>query len=382
MSMRIIPIAILLTISGVLCGQYGGIRKLYELEDLKQILQQDTLAAFEYKCAKEFHILINEYRASKRIKPLTFSDSLWLVSRNHSVYMAVNREFSHSQKKGKAMFSGVSPSKRIAFVYEEYVNLLYGENIAIMSYNEGSAEAIAMVAFNLWKNSEGHNRNMLDKRYTAHGTAFILRKNEENNYGDFLVTDLLADVKPMLQSDNISTGSQVMVSENNYARNSDNTNGTNSDKSPKFSVSYIKKELGNEFYYLKVRDSLPDQWKRSDRLSKKCLERSDEVLANQTKNKSLKATVAVEGIVSSTDQTLVKPSLINRIFGKEDHTVITVLYGFKEERFDAALIAREVYKSWLENLPREAQQLNYGYHIGVKKKGACYWICAAIEAGE
>ena len=377
---RIIAFAVLFVASGLLKAQFGGIQKVNAIDEVKRIIQNDTLAAFEYECAREFHALINEYRASKRIKPLAFNDSLWLTARNHCIYMAVNNDFSHNQKKGKPMFSGVSPLKRIEFTLNQKLNIGCGENIVEFSKFENlTAANVAGMAFAIWKNSEGHDKNMLSKGYKEHGTSFLWIEEKDGEPGYFLAADVFSESLKFSNKVSGASGSPVMISENSYART---VSSSNSDKPSKFNVSFIKKELGNKFYYLNVRDSLPDQWKRSDRLSKKCLERCDEVLAKQSKNKSLNATVAVEGSVSSTDQTSVKPSFIKRICGKDDHTAITVLYGFKEENFNASQIADEVYKSWLENLPRETQQLNYGYHIGVKKKGACYWVCAAIEAGE
>jgi uncharacterized protein YkwD len=379
MHMRILPIAILLTISEVLCGQYGGIRKLTNLQELKQVLQQDTLAAFEYKCAQEFHLLINEYRTSKRIKPLAFNDSLWLVARNHAVYMAENREFSHNQTKGKVLFSGESPLKRIEFAYNKRVDLVCGENIAQIWHDDRNAAELAREAFALWKHSSGHNQNMLNKDYKHHGTAFICQINEQNTIGDILITDLFAEVISFRQENKIGNRARIIISENSYARN---TRARDSEKRTKFNMNFIKKELGNKFYYLRVRDSLPDQWKRSDRLSKNCLNRSDALLSKQSNNKYLNATVAVEGKYTTTEHASIKPSLISRFLGKDDHTAITMLYGINEEHFDADKIAREVYKTWRENLPIDTQHLNYGYHIGVQKKGSSYWICVCIETGE
>jgi hypothetical protein len=368
MNSRIIIFAFLFIVTGWLRAQYGGIRNANALDEVKKIIQNDSIAAFEYECALEFHAIINEYRASNRTKPLAFN------------YMAVNNDFSHNQKKGKAMFSGISPLKRIEFTLNHKLNIGCGENIVEFSKFENlTASNVAAMAFEIWKNSEGHNQNMLTKMYKEHGTAFLWIEGRDDELKHFLAADVFSESIKFPNKINSTSGSPVMVSENNYART---VSKGNPEKSSKFNVAFIKKELGNEFYYLKVRDSLPDQWKRSDRLSKKCLERSDEVLAKQSKNKSHNATIATEGSFTSTDQTSVKPSFIHRIFGKDDHTVITVLYGFNEENFYAPEIAREVYKSWLENLPSDAQRLSYGYHIGVKKKGANYWICAALEVGE
>ncbi len=99
--------------------------------------------------------LINNYRAANGLPGLQLSESLSGAADYHSVDMANKDYFSHS------LASGVTWGQNIAnhgYTYNTY----QGENIA--AGNES-----ASATFNQWRNSPGHNANMLNPNFKAIG---------------------------------------------------------------------------------------------------------------------------------------------------------------------------------------------------------------------
>jgi uncharacterized protein YkwD len=102
----------------------------------------------------EFFRLINEYRAGMGAPPLTATRLLNQVAYDHSLDMGQRRFFSHTNP------DGLSPFDRMR--QAGYAGGAMAENIA-----GGSATAAA--AFDQWRNSPGHNQNMLNPAYRAIG---------------------------------------------------------------------------------------------------------------------------------------------------------------------------------------------------------------------
>ncbi|MDP9369945.1 MAG: SH3 domain-containing protein [Chloroflexota bacterium] len=99
--------------------------------------------------------LINNYRAANGLPGLQLSESLSGAADYHSVDMAHKDYFSHT------LANGVTWGQNIAnhgYTYDTY----QGENIA--SGNES-----ASATFDQWRNSPGHNANMLNPNFTAIG---------------------------------------------------------------------------------------------------------------------------------------------------------------------------------------------------------------------
>jgi uncharacterized protein YkwD len=106
---------------------------------------------------KEFLRLINEYRARNGLGALTASVNLKRAASWMARDMAVNNRFSHTDSLGR------SPSTRVAQCDGEPDN---GENIAAGTVKDTAAEA-----FEMWRNSPGHNENMLYADYRQIGIA-------------------------------------------------------------------------------------------------------------------------------------------------------------------------------------------------------------------
>jgi uncharacterized protein YkwD len=104
-----------------------------------------------------FLTLINNYRQQNGLGTLTVDTKLQDASEWMSIDMGVNAYFSHTDSLGR------DPWARMAAFGYNY-NTWKGENLA-------AGTSSAQTAFNLWKDSPGHNANMLGANYTAIGIA-------------------------------------------------------------------------------------------------------------------------------------------------------------------------------------------------------------------
>ncbi len=104
---------------------------------------------------RAFLTLINNYRAQNGRGPLRLTKTLAAAADHHSVDMATKNYFSHT------LSGGVTWSQNLVnhgYTYRTYK----AENIA-------AGNATASATFTQWKNSSGHNANMLNANYTAIG---------------------------------------------------------------------------------------------------------------------------------------------------------------------------------------------------------------------
>lgn len=115
-----------------------------------------------------FLTLINDYRTSQGANTLT-NDSL-LNQAADIRSKEITNSFSHTRPDGQS-FSSVLADVN----FDNYS--VAGENLVLFTAG-GSSQEIAQRAFDLWKNSPGHNRNMLDPDYTMIGSSFRIVGNE------------------------------------------------------------------------------------------------------------------------------------------------------------------------------------------------------------
>ncbi|MCU0392396.1 MAG: CAP domain-containing protein [Thermoflexibacter sp.] len=105
--------------------------------------------------------LINNYRQSKGLPPFVEQTLVYESALEHSMSMARSGRMNHQnfdkriKKLSKTLKVGAS-----------------AENVA---FNEG-LDNPAEMAFQQWKESQGHNRNMLDRTYTHTGLAVTKTK--------------------------------------------------------------------------------------------------------------------------------------------------------------------------------------------------------------
>jgi len=208
--------------------------KVYKTTDLIRIINQskyDTNVYLERLAAKEFHHLLNEYRISKTLDTVAWSEEMWLACRNHSVYMIFNNTLTHSEETDKQFFTGESPGDRLHFVQVTLPRFSWcGEN-ALYNYScsgktlQEKAKNIAKYSFQQWKNSPGHNENMLSKAPQFHAVAFKIKgqlvyatslfgyKLSNNNYP--LSLNIAESEFKTDQSENNQTLSQIKTENNN-----------------------------------------------------------------------------------------------------------------------------------------------------------------------
>jgi uncharacterized protein YkwD len=167
----------------------------YTINDVDKLLSQsekDSIAKIERLAAKEFHKLINEYRVENNLTTISWDETLWIACRNHNSWMAESNNLSHHQTNKNKNFTGINPSDRFNYAAGGRANNSWSGENALYNYSANGktiaeiAKNIAETSFTQWKNSPGHNENMLESRHAMHGVAFIL------NGGKVWGTDLFA----------------------------------------------------------------------------------------------------------------------------------------------------------------------------------------------
>lgn len=119
--------------------------------------------------------LINNYRASQGLSSLALSPALSQAADYHSSWMANQNCFSH-QCSGESDYV-----QRMWDAGYPNAATTYAENIA-------AGQVSASDVFNGWKNSSGHNRNMLHSSMRAIGIARVY--NGASSYGWYWTIDL------------------------------------------------------------------------------------------------------------------------------------------------------------------------------------------------
>jgi len=134
-----------------------------------------------------FAQLINNYRVSKGLQPLLVSDRLSEAGDRHSSDMGKYRFFDHYTTGGSDWFAiGSSPWDRMAVSGYSY-NTSKGENIA-------AGYATAAAVFTGWKNSAGHNANMLSANFKVLGISLVTVSG--SLYATYWTTDFGGYVDP------------------------------------------------------------------------------------------------------------------------------------------------------------------------------------------
>jgi len=109
--------------------------------------------------------LVNKERKRRKLVELKIDEKLRVVARSHSLDMAANNYFSHTN------LDGLSPFDRLDAAGVKWK--IAGENLA---YNSNSEDP-ALTAYTSWINSPEHYENMLTKDYTMTGIGVGLGEN-------------------------------------------------------------------------------------------------------------------------------------------------------------------------------------------------------------
>jgi hypothetical protein len=155
----------------LLLGVVGFLMLGFTLGISSALAQSPSIDAEE----SAFLTLINHHRASQGLPPLALSSTLSQAAEAHSAWMANQNCFSH-QCSGEPdyvqrMWGAGYPNAASA----------YAENIAAGQVSAGDV-------FNSWKNSSGHNRNMLHSSMRAIGIARVY--DGASTYGWYWTIDL------------------------------------------------------------------------------------------------------------------------------------------------------------------------------------------------
>ena len=148
--------ALVILALGVLARCVGGEGGAFVVSDLRNPDAEEAA----------FVRLLNEYRASRGLAPVTATPLLNQVAYDHSLAMGTQRFFSHNDPSGGTPFTRMA-----AAGYPSGV----AENIAA-----GNAGAAA--TFQQWRNSPGHNTNMLSARARAIGIGRAYVANSQYRY--------------------------------------------------------------------------------------------------------------------------------------------------------------------------------------------------------
>jgi uncharacterized protein YkwD len=132
--------------------------------------------------------IINQYRTSNGLEPLTVSVNLNRTASWMAQDLASKNYFSHTDSSGR------DPFQRNFDCGGPYDS---GENLAA-----GNPIESAQGAFRLWRSSAGHNKNMLTAAYTQIGIARAY--NPSSRYGWYWVTEFGVPDDGTRMSGNIS----------------------------------------------------------------------------------------------------------------------------------------------------------------------------------
>lgn len=120
-----------------------------------------------------FLVTINDYRTQNGLGPLELNDSLNNVARWMATDLGANNYFSHTDSLGR------DPFQRMDQMGYNY-NTWRGENLV-------AGTETSPYAFQLWRDSPGHQANMLGANYTVIGIARVYTAT--SNYGWYWATE-------------------------------------------------------------------------------------------------------------------------------------------------------------------------------------------------
>ncbi len=135
----------------------------------------------------EFLEIINKYRQDKGVGALVLSDALALASERHSKDMGRYNFFAHDTAKSSYFPTGSRPWDRMTRSGYDYPNSSRAENLV-------AGHETAKKAFEAWRASPGHNRNMLDDDQKVIGIARV--RVPGSKYGWYWTTDFGSEKDP------------------------------------------------------------------------------------------------------------------------------------------------------------------------------------------
>lgn len=148
----------------------AGFDDRYDLEELKSLE------------------ILNKHRQDKGLPALILSDALTLASERHSKDMALYDFFAHDTAKSSYFPIGFKPWDRMTRSGYDYPSSSRAENLVADYYDTPRK------AFEAWRASPGHNRNMLDRNQKVIGIARV--PVPSSKYGWYWTTDFVSEKDP------------------------------------------------------------------------------------------------------------------------------------------------------------------------------------------
>lgn len=140
----------------------------------------DSIACIERMASYYFHKILNNYRKDMGLVELHWNDTLWIAGMNHSMWMNRQHELTHTERARTWYFTGRHVGDRVLYASNGNDHLHWSaENALYNSTTKGkdiSTIALNMAehAFEQWKGSPGHKKNMLKENSRSHGVAFVI----------------------------------------------------------------------------------------------------------------------------------------------------------------------------------------------------------------
>ena len=149
---------------------------------------------FKDSLIHEMFELVNSYRISKKLHTLIWDKKLQKSCKKHSMYQAYENKLCHFQyNKKNPYYTGKYHTDRSKCKSE---NCLVRYEFNSKDYNPWnkkikSAKEIALEMFIQWKNSPGHNKNMLDPNWNYFAFDYYGYVDIQKKYWDlFYATQL------------------------------------------------------------------------------------------------------------------------------------------------------------------------------------------------
>lgn len=152
--MKKLLVIIAVAVSGFVNGQTK-----YKLSTL-QVKQLDSLQKIDVNytdIANEFFILINKYRSNNNLSQLTRNSDIDTFAYEQVMYMATASKVTHDTDK-LTSDERINQFKKYNIISE---NVASGSLSLCLVLDSNNILSIAEMFFTKWKNSIGHNKNML-----------------------------------------------------------------------------------------------------------------------------------------------------------------------------------------------------------------------------
>ncbi|NFH70442.1 hypothetical protein FDC35_14060 [Clostridium botulinum] len=155
--------------NGKWLGEYKNTNTVQETKKPEDLIQLSDAEFYDEVC-KEMFRLVNEHRENNGVAKLEWSDELMESAEAKSQHMSEHNYYEHD-------WNGINYKSLIRDISNTEIG---SENIAV-SYNiNSSSRSLANELFSKWKNSYGHNCNMLNENWNEFGIGIY--KGNRNGY--------------------------------------------------------------------------------------------------------------------------------------------------------------------------------------------------------